>query len=158
MALFTTSKEDRDDLKKEAAKASKEAISSIISKDMVITGEVIFRGKARIDGTVDGNVKGEYLVLSESGIIKGDLEVGSLICHGKVKGQIKAKLLTVHSSSVVHGKLLAESLTVEPGAVLSGEIMASASTTPPATAATKAAVTKSSSAAMPQAAAQEKTR
>lgn len=130
MALFSNNKKGKNDLQQEAAKASKEAISSIISKEMTLTGEVSFRGKARIDGTIDGNVKGEYLVLSESGTIKGDLEVGSLICHGRVQGNIKAKLVTVHSSSAIHGKLEAESLTVEPGAALSGEIVASSSGRP----------------------------
>lgn len=125
MALFSNNKKGKNDLQQEAVKASKEAISSIISKEMTLTGEITFRGKARIDGTIDGNVKGEYLVLSESGTIKGDLELGSLICHGRVQGNIKAKLVTVHSSSAIHGKLEAESLTVEPGAALSGEIVAS---------------------------------
>lgn len=135
MALFSNNKKGKNDLQQEAVKASKEAISSIISKEMTITGEIIFRGKARIDGTIDGNVKGEYLVLSESGTIKGDLELGSLICHGRVQGNIKAKLVTVHSSSAVHGKLEAESLTVEPGAALSGEIVASSDSGRPVAAA-----------------------
>lgn len=127
MALFSNNKKGKNDLQQEVVKASKEAISSIISKEMTLTGELTFRGKARIDGTIEGNVQGEYLVLSESGMIKGDLELGSLICHGKVQGNIKAKLVTVHSSSAIHGKLEAESLTVEPGAALSGEIAAASS-------------------------------
>ncbi len=126
MALFS-SKTDND-LQQEAAKASKEVISSILSKDMTITGEISFKGKTRIDGTVDGNIKGEHLVLSESGKIYGDLEVDSLVCHGRIEGNIKAKLVTAHSSAAIQGKLTAANLSVEAGALLEGEISASAKT------------------------------
>ncbi|MDH3349539.1 MAG: polymer-forming cytoskeletal protein [Desulfobulbaceae bacterium] len=112
----------KDDLKQEAAKASKEAISTIISKDMTITGEVVFKGKARIDGTIEGNVKGEYLVLSESGKIKGDVELDSLICHGTIEGDVNAKLVTAQTSAVIIGRLSSANLTVESGATIEGEI------------------------------------
>jgi cytoskeletal protein CcmA (bactofilin family) len=120
MALFSSSKDD--DYQQEAVKAAKEAISSILAKDMRIEGEISFKGKARIDGNVQGNINGENLVLSESGSIKGDLKLVSFVCHGKVEGNIDAKLVTVHSTAAVQGRLTAGNLTVEPGARLSGEI------------------------------------
>ena len=102
-----------------------DVISSILAKDMRVTGEISFKGKARIDGIVDGNVKGEYLVLSESGKVHGDLDLVSLICHGTVEGNIKAQQVTTHRTAFVHGSLVATSLTVEPGARLNGEITSS---------------------------------
>lgn len=102
-----------------------EAISSILAKDMRVTGELKFKGKARLDGTVEGNIKGEHLVLSESGRVHGDLDLVSLICHGTVEGNIKAQQVTIHRTASVHGSLVATSLTVEPGARLNGEITSS---------------------------------
>ncbi len=101
-------------------------ISSIISKDMRVTGELSFKGKARIDGVVEGNVKGEHLVLSESARIHGDIELVTLICHGSIEGNVKAQQVTAHSTASLHGNLAAASLTVEPGAKLNGEISATA--------------------------------
>ncbi len=121
MSLFNNKK---DDLKEKAVKASKEAISAIISKDMYVTGEISFKGKARIDGTVEGNVKGEYLVLSENGKIKGDLILDSLVCHGSIEGNVDSKLVTAQSTAQIVGKLVAANLTVESGARLEGEIQA----------------------------------
>jgi len=121
MAIFTK----KDDLEQEASRVSKEAISCIISKEMRITGEIEFKGKARIDGTINGDIRGEYLVLSETGVIHGDVELGALICHGTIEGNITAKLVTAHQTAVICGTLTAGSLTVEPGAVLEGEIHAS---------------------------------
>jgi cytoskeletal protein CcmA (bactofilin family) len=121
MAIFNK----KDNFEQEAGRVSKEAISCIISKDMQISGEINFKGKARIDGTIEGNIHGEYLVLSESGRINGELELDALICHGIVEGTIHAKLVTAHKTAVIQGTLTAASLTVEPGAVLEGEISAS---------------------------------
>jgi cytoskeletal protein CcmA (bactofilin family) len=121
MAIFNK----KDNLAHEAVKASKEAISAIISKDMRITGEIHFKGKARVDGIVAGNITGEHLVLSETGKVVGDLELDSLLCHGHIEGNILAKLVTTQSSAVIIGKLVAANLTVESGATLEGEIQAS---------------------------------
>lgn len=104
---------------------SGEAISSILAKDMRLTGELTFKGKARLDGIVEGNIKGEHLVLSESGRVHGDLELISLICHGTVEGNIKAQQVSTYKTASIQGNLVAASLTVEPGARLNGEITSS---------------------------------
>lgn len=122
MALFTSKKES---VPQNMVKTSNDPISSVISKDMKITGEVRFKGKARIDGIVEGNIQGEHLILSESAKVIGDLELISLICHGIVQGNIKAQQVTTHSTSTIHGNLVASNLTVESGTSLNGEITAS---------------------------------
>ncbi|MCL7487117.1 MAG: polymer-forming cytoskeletal protein [Desulfobulbaceae bacterium] len=128
-----------------AAKTSGDVISSIISTDMRVTGELSFKGKTRVDGTVEGNIKGEHLILSESGKIHGDLELASLICHGTIEGNVKAQRVTAHSSASLKGNLIATSLTVESGARLNGEVSSSSqpqqqpqSKTPPPAAPQKA--------------------
>jgi len=120
MALFNK----KNDLQQKAAKASEGAITSILSKDMQVTGEVQFKGKTRIDGLIEGNVKGEYLVLSETGKIIGDVDVDSLVCHGTIEGNINCKRITAHPTAIIHGILVAANLTVESGASLNGEIKA----------------------------------
>ncbi len=112
-------------------KASGDVISSIISTDMRVTGEMSFKGKARVDGVVDGNVKGEHLILSESGKVNGDLELVTLICHGSIEGNVKAQKVTAHSSSSIKGNLIATSLTVESGAKLNGQVSSSSPQQPP---------------------------
>jgi cytoskeletal protein CcmA (bactofilin family) len=114
----------KDDLEKEMQKAESETISSIIDKTMSITGEITFKGKTRIDGTINGNVSGEHLVLSESGKIVGDLKVSSFICNGSINGNIKANIVTARKGCSIHGRLEAGNLTVEPGAILDGEVKA----------------------------------
>ena len=127
MALFSKT----DPVPTSRPSVSNEAISSVISKDMNITGELRFTGKARIDGLIEGNIKGEHLILSESGKVQGDLELISLVCHGSIEGNVKAQEVTIHTSAKLQGNLIAENLTVEPGAKLSGEISSAIKQKPP---------------------------
>ncbi len=120
MSLFTK----EDETEKEFQKAEGEAISSIFDKSAHVIGEISFQGKTRIDGSIEGNIKGEHLILSKSGTITGDIQVSSFICHGALKGNIKASIVTAKKGCSINGKLEAESLTVEPGASIDGEIKA----------------------------------
>ncbi|MBU1566969.1 MAG: polymer-forming cytoskeletal protein [Proteobacteria bacterium] len=112
----------KSDMDQEMKKVESEVISSIIDKSMTITGGITFKGKARIDGVINGNIEGEHLVLSESGRIKGDIVVSSFNCYGAIEGNIKASLLTARKNCSINGKLEAGSLTVESGAAIQGEI------------------------------------
>ncbi len=113
------------DVEQEMKKVESEAISSIIDKSMSITGEVIFKGKARVDGVINGNIDGEHLILSESGKVNGDITVSSFNCYGALEGNVKASMLIARKNCSIHGKLEADSLTVEPGASIVGEIKVS---------------------------------
>ncbi len=116
----------KDSFEQESEKAEKEVISSIIDARMTMKGELIFEGKARIDGTVEGNIKGEHLILSEGGKIKGDIQVSSFVCHGTLEGNVKASMVTARKTCQMHGLIESNSLSVEPGAGLSGEIKVAA--------------------------------
>ncbi len=118
MAFFSKN----DSSQQNKVTGSSEAISSVISKDMRIIGKLNFTGKARIDGTIEGNIKGEHLILSKSGKVHGDIELLCLVCHGSFVGIFSALGVTIHTSANLHGNLAAENLSVEPGANLNGEI------------------------------------
>lgn len=114
----------KEDIEKEIQKVESEAISSIIDKSMIITGQVTFKGKTRIDGAINGNIDGEHLILSKEGKVNGDINVSSFICQGTLVGNVETKILTAKKGCSMQGKLIAGSLTVEPGASLDGEIKA----------------------------------
>ncbi len=112
----------KDSFEQASEKADKEAISSIIDSRMVVKGELTFEGKARIDGTIEGNIKGEHLILSESGTITGNIQVATFVCHGTVEGNIKSDMITARKTCKIHGLIESNSLSVEPGASLDGEV------------------------------------
>ncbi|MEN8140678.1 MAG: polymer-forming cytoskeletal protein [Thermodesulfobacteriota bacterium] len=120
MSLFSREKDRASSIESD----SKGAIASIIGKEMAIVGDISFKGKIRIDGSVEGNVKGGYLVLGEAGKIIGDVESSVVVCLGQVDGNMVAKKLNLMKGGVVNGRVETADLSVEPGGVLNGEIKA----------------------------------
>jgi len=122
MAIFSK----KDNFEQESEKAEREVISSIIDAKMTMKGDLLFEGKARIDGTVEGDIKGEHLILSEVGKIHGNVQVSTFVCHGTLEGNITASLVTARKTSRIYGLIESNNLSVEPGAELSGEVKVAA--------------------------------
>lgn len=101
-----------------------ESINSILGAEISVQGDISFRGKVRVDGKINGNVKGEYLILGESGKINGDIEANSLICYGEITGNIKVEKLSVQKTSFINGKIETNDLFVDSGASLNSEVRA----------------------------------
>ena len=120
----------KKNLVKRVRNCENDTISSIVDQNMTITGELNFKGKTRIDGTVNGNINGDYLILSRSGRINGDIKVVTFVCHGTLEGSIDADLVKVRKSSSISGKVAATNLVIEPGAVLDSEVQTSSETGP----------------------------
>lgn len=99
-----------------------EMITSVIAADMQLVGDISFKGKLRLDGKAEGNIRGEYLILGETGIISGDVAVNTFVCSGRVEGTVNVQKLYVVKSGFIEGKVETMDLAVESGAVLSGEI------------------------------------
>ena len=118
----------KTNLVKQNRRLNNDTISSIVDQNMTITGELRFSGKIRIDGTVNGNVHGEHLILSRSGRINGDIKVATFVCHGTIEGNVTADLVTARKSSYIFGKVAATDLVVEPGAVLDSEVKTASET------------------------------
>jgi cytoskeletal protein CcmA (bactofilin family) len=98
------------------------AISSIIGTGMHFVGDISFTGKLRLDGTIEGNVKGEHLILGPTGTITGDIDIDSFICQGRVRGNISARNLNVVKGCRIDGNIEVVNLLVEGGASLNGEV------------------------------------
>ncbi len=99
-----------------------EMITSVIGADMQLVGDISFKGKLRLDGKAEGNIRGEYLILGETGTISGEIEVNTFVCSGRVEGTVNVKKLYVVKSGFIQGKVETMDLAVESGAVLNGEI------------------------------------
>lgn len=113
---------NKDNLEKQIQKVESETISSIVDNNMTISGELSFKGKTRIDGSVNGTITGEHLILSQSGVITGDIAVTSFVCHGTIEGNVTADIVTARKGSFMHGRVETANLVVEPGASLDGEV------------------------------------
>ncbi|WP_333785314.1 polymer-forming cytoskeletal protein [Thermocrinis sp.] len=98
-------------------------IKTLIGAGTIFEGNItISEGLTRIDGEIVGNITGNGgLIIGESGNVKGDINVESLIVYGRVLGNIKAKSVELKRGSKVSGKLEILELYVEKGAFYNGE-------------------------------------
>ena len=97
-------------------------ISSIIGKDLKIKGDLQFTGKARVDGKIEGDIRGDCLVLSETARINGNVDVEALICQGKIEGNLQVQNLLVKAGGIINGSITVEDLLVESGGIINGEV------------------------------------
>lgn len=88
-------------------------------------GKLTFKGTVRIDARFSGSiVTNDVLVVGEHARIDAEINCGTVIVHGEVNGNIKAKVaVELHHPAKVHGDIETPSLMVEQGVVLHGALM-----------------------------------
>jgi cytoskeletal protein CcmA (bactofilin family) len=97
-------------------------IKAYLGEDTVFSGTLSFNGVVRIDGKMDGEVNtDDTLIVGENGVLEANINAGTVICRGKIKGTIKAsKRIEIHNNSEVVGNISAPALLVENGAIFDG--------------------------------------
>ena len=93
---------------------------SLISNDLAIAGDLEGKGEVQIDGTVNGDIRCNTLLVGESAAIKGEIIAETVHVHGTVSGQIKARSVSLARTARVVGNILHENLSIEQGAFLEG--------------------------------------
>jgi cytoskeletal protein CcmA (bactofilin family) len=87
-------------------------------------GKLTFKGTVRIDAKLKGSITtNDVLVVGEHARIDAEITCGTVIVHGEVNGNIKAKTaVELHHPAKVRGNIETPSLTVEKGVILHGEL------------------------------------
>ena len=97
---------------------------STIAGDMKITGDVSCSGVIRIEGQVEGSVKGARQVLiGRQGMVKGDVSAREAIIGGRIEGSVTAtERVEVQGTALINGDLFAKSMLVQEGGRINGAI------------------------------------
>jgi cytoskeletal protein CcmA (bactofilin family) len=104
-------------------------IDTLVGRQTVITGDVNFRGGLHIEGTIRGNVTADsdnrsVLVLSEHGIIEGDVYVPNLVLNGTVQGDVHAvERVELVAQAKVKGNVYYNLLEMAIGAEVNGNLV-----------------------------------
>ena len=99
---------------------AKPAVPSIISRDLVLTGNLNSDGEIQVDGKVIGDIRTKSLLIGKTANVKGEIIADSVGVHGNVDGQIKAHTVTLAKTAHVVGDILHVNLSIETGAFLEG--------------------------------------
>jgi len=96
-------------------------LETIIGPESTIRGELTSSGTVRIDGTLEGNVSAEWIIVGETGLVKGDLTGKGMIIGGKIRGNIRStEMVEIKQKGEVQGEIYTVSLTILEGAIFEG--------------------------------------
>jgi cytoskeletal protein CcmA (bactofilin family) len=104
------------------------AITTLIDKDIVISGDTSYTGGIRIDGKIIGNLKvhGEedsLLIMGHGSKITGDVDVEKAIINGEINGNIKCHdYLELNTNSIVNGTIEYDIIEVQEGSKITGDL------------------------------------
>jgi cytoskeletal protein CcmA (bactofilin family) len=87
-------------------------------------GKLSFEGTVRIDASFVGSIStNDVLVVGEHARIDAEISCGTIVIHGEVNGNVKAKTaVEIHHTGKVRGELETPSLSVEKGALFQGAV------------------------------------
>ena len=118
---------------KERTSKPVETIDTLIGSGSILQGDLEFTGGLRVDGHIKGHVSAQdsnngTLVLSESGIIEGDVNVPHVVVNGTVKGNIASTgHVELQSNAKITGDIHYKAVEMELGAVLNGSLVSDSS-------------------------------
>ena len=94
----------------------------LLGKGVEFDGKLTFAGTVRIDAKFTGSITTEdVLVVGEQARIDAQITCGTVIVHGEVNGDIKAKIaVELHHTARVRGDIETPSLSIERGVLFQG--------------------------------------
>ena len=102
------------------------AITTLIDKDIVISGDTTYAGGIRVDGKINGNLKvhgeeGSLLIMGYGSKITGDVEVEKAIINGEINGNVKCNdYLELNTNAIVNGNIEYDIIEVHEGSKING--------------------------------------
>lgn len=87
-------------------------------------GKLSFDEMVRLDGSFSGEIKSsDTLIVGETAVIDGDIQVGALILSGRFKGKIVATdRVELRAPAQVDGSIETPLLTIEEKVIFNGEV------------------------------------
>jgi cytoskeletal protein CcmA (bactofilin family) len=105
------------------------AVDTLIGANTTIRGDVVFAGGLHIDGKVYGSLtaesgQGAVLVLSDKGLIEGELRAPHVVINGQVRGNIyAAERVELAAQAKITGNIYYRLLEMTAGAEVNGQIV-----------------------------------
>lgn len=98
-----------------------EKLESLVGSDSSFKGDIQTKGTLRIDGSVEGNISADWVVIGETAQITGDITARGIVVGGKIEGTLKAKeIVEIKSKGNLSGEVFTTKLTVSEGAIFDG--------------------------------------
>jgi cytoskeletal protein CcmA (bactofilin family) len=99
-----------------------EEISAFLGKETVFEGKMTFQGVFRLDGKFEGEIfDSGSLVIGETALVKGKIEVKTVVVHGVIEGDVHAGVRAeIHPTGKIYGNLVTPILLINEGGIFEG--------------------------------------
>ena len=102
-------------------------VTTLIAAGTEIRGDIQFKGRLHVDGTVEGAIRGDahaMLTLSEQARVTGELQAPHIVINGAVVGDVSASdRLELASNARVEGNVYYKVLEMSAGAQINGKMV-----------------------------------
>jgi cytoskeletal protein CcmA (bactofilin family) len=97
--------------------------NNVLNSDVELKGTLRFSGELTFDGKLEGEVQSDgSLHLGDNAVIKGNINVNSVVVRGKVNGNIIAKeKIEVKTKAELFGDIRSARLVMEDGVTFVGQ-------------------------------------
>ncbi|HET9554678.1 MAG TPA: polymer-forming cytoskeletal protein [Anaeromyxobacteraceae bacterium] len=98
-------------------------LNALLGRGSEFEGKLTFEGTVRIDGKFTGTiVTNDVLVVGEGAKISAEITCGTIIVHGEITGNVKAKAtVELHHPARMKGNIETPVLMIEKGVVFEGQ-------------------------------------
>ena len=106
---------------------------NVLNSDVELKGTLKFSGEMTFDGKLDGDINSEgSLNLGDNAVVKGNINVTSVVVRGKVTGNIVARdKIDIKARTELFGDIRAARLVMEDGVTFVGQTEVNPSRTTP---------------------------
>jgi cytoskeletal protein CcmA (bactofilin family) len=96
---------------------------NVLNSDVELKGILKFSGELAFDGKLEGDISSEgTLSLGDNAVVKGNIDVGSVVVRGKINGNIAAKeKIDIKARTELFGDIRAPKLVIEEGVTFVGK-------------------------------------
>ena len=97
-------------------------VSAFVGEGVQFKGVINYQGTVRIDGQLEGEVHtAGVLIVGQGAVIKAKVEAGTIICKGKIVGDVVAReKIQLMSPAVLNGSIKTPSLSMEEDVLFNG--------------------------------------
>ena len=98
-----------------------EKLESLVGVNSNFRGDIDTKGTLRVDGTMEGNINADWLIIGEKALIRGDVAARGIIIGGRVEGNLKAEeIVEIKSKGQVCGDICTNKLAIAEGGSFDG--------------------------------------
>lgn len=97
----------------------------MIGADLAIIGQnitVIATSRVNVDGTIEGDVNGQEVIVGPNGKIMGTVTANHVQIEGEVNGAIRGSSVQLMSTARVEGDIYHQKLAISEGAQFDGSV------------------------------------